>query len=160
MARAIVAGVALGLLRELAGGRPQDLEEALGRRRRRFARSDLRDAMGDLIPEEGAVGAVVGSLRAGQPAEIIGLRLRQEGGRKYRRRIVRGQAITGDPLGADAGVLDERDSCLFIARRSLADVPTHQRLAERSGQRDPGAAAIRVSVNQPHDPVSGDPMQP
>ena len=92
-----------------------------------------------------------GPLRAGEPAQVVGLGLGQERQRQDQRRRVGAEATAGDPTVADACILDERDAGLFVADRALSDVSAHQRLPQHRGQREAvGVMPVGLWVDQPH----------
>jgi hypothetical protein len=112
---------------------------------------DFRDAIGSLVAEEGAFGAVLRPLGAGQPAQIVGFGLGEVSRRQYRRGLTRSQTVAGDPAVSDPGILDKRHASLFVVERAVADIPAHQRLMQGCRQRDPiPAVSVGIAVNQPH----------
>jgi len=94
---------------------------------------------------------MLGPLRTGEAAQIVGFCLGEKGWCQDGGSLVGAKAVAGDPLVPDAGLLNERDTGLFVVDRASADVPADQRRAQIGGQRDAiRAFAIGVTGDEPH----------
>src|SRR3546814_10990143 len=118
--RPVVAAVFFGLLRELLRRRAQYFEVTHRRIGGAFMGVDLAEPIGGLLAEERAVGMVLGAVGAGEPSQIIGFSLGQEGGGQDRGGFTGLEAVAGDPFLADARLLPEHDAGLLVVPSALS----------------------------------------